>query len=52
VLWDNPAVTDVRVGAGEPETIPTGQFFDERGQPGGLTARYSVIRRGIPIRRR
>jgi alpha-D-xyloside xylohydrolase len=40
VLWDNPAVTDVRVGAGELETIPTAQFFDEAGRPGGLTARY------------
>jgi alpha-D-xyloside xylohydrolase len=40
VLWDNPAVTDVRIGAGDLETIPTTQLSDENGQPGGLTARY------------
>ncbi len=40
VLCDNPAVTDVRVGAGELETIPRTQLFDDDGRPAGLTARY------------
>ncbi len=40
VLWDNPAVTDVSVGAGAEETIPAGQLYTEDGQAGGLTARY------------
>jgi len=39
VLWDNPAVTDVRVGGGEAGLIPQTAFIDEVGTP-GLTARY------------
>lgn len=40
VLWDNPAVTDVAVGAGLQQVIPSHQLYSETGQPGGLTARY------------
>jgi alpha-D-xyloside xylohydrolase len=40
VLWDNPAVTDVNVGAGDERTIPAAQLCTEDGQPGGLTASY------------
>ncbi len=40
VLWDNPAVTDVSVGAGDEQTIPAAQLYTEEGQPGGLTASY------------
>ena len=40
VLWDNPAITEVSVGAGEEEIIPSSQLYTEDGQPGGLTARY------------
>jgi alpha-D-xyloside xylohydrolase len=41
VLWDNPAATEVSVGAGkEEQAIPSTQFFTEDNQPGGLTARY------------
>jgi alpha-D-xyloside xylohydrolase len=40
VLWDNPAITDVNVGGGVKQSIPTDQFYTEAGQPGGLTARY------------
>ena len=40
LLWDNPARADVSVGAGDAQTVPSGQLFTEDGQPGGLTARY------------
>ena len=40
VLWDNPAVTVVNVGAGADETIPAAQLHTDDGQPGGLTASY------------
>ena len=40
VLWDNPAITDVSVGAGNEEIIPSTQLYTEDGQAGGLTARY------------
>lgn len=40
VLWDNPAVTEVNVGVGHEETIPSTQLYDENGHVGGLTARY------------
>ncbi len=40
VLWDNPSVTDVNVGAGDEETIPADSLIDDDGKPGGLTARY------------
>ena len=40
LLWDNAAHTDVSVGAGESQTVPSGQLLTEDGQPGGLTARY------------
>jgi alpha-D-xyloside xylohydrolase len=40
VLWDNPAVTEVNVGAGQYQIIPSAQLYPEDGQPGGLTARY------------
>ena len=40
VLWDNPAVTIVNVGANETETIPPRQLFNDNGQPGGLSASY------------
>lgn len=39
VLWDHAAHTDVSVGAGESQTVPSSQLFTEVGQPGGLTAR-------------
>jgi len=40
LLWDNPAVTDVSLGAGIAEIIPSGQLFDEESRQGGLTGRY------------
>ena len=40
LLWDNPAHTDVSVGAGDSQTVPSSQLLTEDGQPGGLTARY------------
>ena len=40
VLWDNPAVTVVNVGATEAETIPARNLFTDNGQPGGLSASY------------
>ena len=40
VLWDNPAVTEVNVGDGREEPIPSAQIYDENGKPGGFTARY------------
>ena len=40
VLWDNPAITDVSVGVGKAEIIPSAQLDNEAGQPGSLTARY------------
>ena len=40
VLWDNPAITDVSVGVGKAEIIPSPQLYTEAGQPGGLTAHY------------
>jgi alpha-D-xyloside xylohydrolase len=40
LLWDNPAVTDVNVGAGEKQPIPSAQLYDENGRAGGLTGRY------------
>jgi len=39
LLWDNPSITDVRVGGGEAGPIPQIAFIDEVGAP-GLTARY------------
>lgn len=40
ILWDNPAITDVSVGAGVEQVIPAAQLCTENGEPGGLTARY------------
>jgi alpha-D-xyloside xylohydrolase len=40
ILWDNPAVTDVNLGGGNAEVIPSDRLLDEKGQPGGLSARY------------
>ena len=40
VLWDNPAVTIVSVGANEAEIIPPEQLFNEDGHPRGLSASY------------
>jgi len=40
ILWDNPAITDVSVGAGEEKVIPAAQLYTETGAAGGLTARY------------
>ena len=40
ILWDNPAVTDVSVGAGADQTVPSAQLLTENGEPGGLTAHY------------
>ena len=40
VLWDNPAITVVSVGAGVDQAIPARQLYDDDGQPGGLTASY------------
>jgi len=40
LLWDCPAHTDVSVGAGESQTVPSSRLITEDGQPGGLTARY------------
>ena len=40
LLWDNPAHTDVSVGTGEAQTVPSSRLLTEAGQPGGLTARY------------
>jgi len=40
ILWDNPAVTDVNLGGGNAEVIPSARLLDEKGQPGGLTACY------------
>jgi len=40
VLWDNPAVTVVNVGALESEAIPSRLLFSDDGQPGGLSAWY------------
>lgn len=40
VLWDNPAVTDVNLGAGEERAIPANQLFTDAGTEGGLTGHY------------
>jgi len=40
LLWDNPAVTDVSVGAGVREIVPSVRLFNEEGESGGLTGRY------------
>jgi alpha-D-xyloside xylohydrolase len=40
ILWDNPAITDVNVGAGAEQVIPAAQLCTETGQPGGLTGQY------------
>ena len=40
ILWDNPAITDVNVGAGVEQVIPAAQLCSENGESGGLTARY------------
>jgi len=40
ILWDNPAITDVSVGAGAEQVIPAAQLRTETGESGGLTARY------------
>ncbi len=40
VLWDNPAVTNVNLGAGPKEIIPSERLYNEQGKGGGLTARY------------
>ncbi len=40
VLWDNPAVTNVNLGTGPKEIIPSARLYNEEGKPGGLTARY------------
>jgi len=40
VLWDNPAVTNVNLGAGPKEIIPSARLYNEEGKSGGLTARY------------
>ena len=40
ILWDNPAITDVSVGAGAEQVIPAAQLCTETGEAGGLTARY------------
>lgn len=40
IFWDNPAITDVRVGAGPEQVIPSNRLYTESGQAGGLTARY------------
>jgi alpha-D-xyloside xylohydrolase len=40
ILWDNPAVTDVNLGGGSREVIASDRLFDDKGLPGGLTARY------------
>jgi len=39
LLWNNPAYTEVGVGALNP-TLPDSQKLDEDGKPGGLTVRY------------
>ena len=40
ILWDNPSITDVSVGAGAEQVIPAAQLCAETGEAGGLTARY------------
>ncbi len=40
VLWDNPALTVVNMGAGTDEAIPAAQLYTDDGQPGGLSASY------------
>ena len=40
VLWNNPAHTEVSVGAGVGVPIPTTQLFTAGGKRGGLTAEY------------
>lgn len=40
ILWDNPAITSVNVGAGVEQVIPAAQLCTETGEAGGLTARY------------
>ena len=40
LLWDDPAHTDVSVGAVAAETVPASQLLTEDGQPGGLTGHY------------
>ena len=40
ILWDNPAITDVSLGAGAEQVIPAAQLCTETGEAGGLTARY------------
>jgi alpha-D-xyloside xylohydrolase len=40
LLWDNPAVTDVNVGVGNEQPIPSSQLSTTDGKPGGLTGQY------------
>jgi len=40
ILWDNPSITDVGVGAGAEQAIPAAQLCTDTGETGGLTARY------------
>jgi alpha-D-xyloside xylohydrolase len=40
ILWDNPAITDVNVAAGQEQAIPADRLFTAGGKPGGLTAHY------------
>lgn len=40
VFWNNPAITDVNVGSGPIQTIPSDRLYSEAGKPGGLTASY------------
>ena len=40
VLWNNPAHTEVSVGATTGGAIPAAQLFRADGKPGGLTAEY------------
>lgn len=40
VLWNNPAHTDVHVGAGDEAVIPATHLLTSDDKPGGLTAEY------------
>lgn len=40
ILWDNAAITDVNVGVGERQVVPSAQLYTENGDAGGLTAAY------------
>lgn len=40
LLWDNPAVTDVNVSAGEPQAVPATMLFTQDEGRGGLTVHY------------